>query len=385
MSQYGGAMRLVYFSPVPAASYAQRPHFMIEAWLDQGVDEVLWIDPYPSRLPNWGDLRRRGGAENETSFDARVRVMRVPALPIEPLPGGTFVNRRLLWQGVLKTLADFSSARPVVLGIGKPCAMSRVALAEMPAVFRFYDAMDDFPEFHRGLSQRSVRRHEDAIAAGVDLVVCSSTALADKFSLRGHPVERILNAYPMAGLTDKSPLAKQPSADGSTICGYVGCLGGWFDWPLVLDLASQLAAVQFELIGPCAVPPPRRLPANVRLLPECSREQAVKHARRFTTGLIPFRLNRLTAGVDPIKFYEYRGLGLSVLTTRFGEMAARGHEPGVFFLEQPDDFANVAHAAFAYRSQPAEVAAFHRAHDWRARFADAQLFAVLEHRLSRAA
>ena len=378
-------MRLVYFSPVPAASYAQRPHFMVEAWLEQGIEEVLWIDPYPSRLPNLGDLRRRGGAASEASFDTRVRVVRVPALPIEPLPGGALVNRRLLWKEVLRALDDFSSPRPVVLGIGKPCALSRIALAEVPAVFRFYDAMDDFPEFHRGLSQRSVRRHEDAIAAGVDLVVCSSTSLANKFASRGHRVERILNAYPMAGLADKSPLAKQPIADGSTICGYVGCLGGWFDWPLVLELASQLAAVQFELIGPCAVPAPRRLPANVRLLPECSREQAVTFARRFTAGLIPFRLNRLTAGVDPIKFYEYRGLGLSVLTTRFGEMNQREHEPGVFFLERPDGFANVARAAFAYRSQPAEVAAFHRAHDWRSRFAGAQLFAVLERRIARAA
>ena len=378
-------MRLVYFSPVPASSYAQRPHFMVQAWLEQGIDNVLWIDPYPSRLPNWGDLRRRGGVESEATFDARVRVVRVSALPIEPLPGGALVNRRLLWKGVLRTLADFSSAGPVVLGIGKPCALSRGALAELPAAFSFYDAMDDFPEFHRGLSQRSVRRHEDAIAAGVDLVVCSSSSLTDKFALRGHRVERILNAYPMTGLTAKTRLAKQQPDGESTICGYVGCLGGWFDWPLVLELASQLAGVQFELIGPCAVPPPRRLPTNVRLLPECSREQAVAHARRFTAGLIPFRLNRLTAGVDPIKFYEYRGLGLSVLTTRFGEMAQRPHEPGVFFLEQPDEFATVARAAFVYRSQPAEVAAFHRAHDWRARFAGSQLFEILGRRTSRAA
>jgi hypothetical protein len=355
---------------------------MVQAWLDEGIDEVLWIDPYPSRLPNWGDLRRRGGVKGEATFDARVQVLRVPALPIEPLPGGAFVNRRLLWKGVLRTVADFSSNGRLVLGIGKPCAFSRVALAELAAEFSFYDAMDDFPEFHRGLSQRSVRRHEDAIAAGVDLVVCSSSSLADKFAQRGHRIERILNAYPMAGLQDKT---QQRYSSDSTICGYVGCLGGWFDWPLVFELASQLADVQFELIGPCAVPPPRRLPTNVRLLPECSREQAVAHARRFTAGLIPFRLNRLTAGVDPIKFYEYRGLGLSVLTTRFGEMAERPNESGVFFLDRPGEFATVARAAFAYRSPPAEIAAFHRVHDWRARFAGSQLFAMVKRPVSRAA
>ena len=51
-------MRLLYFSPVPAGSYAQRPHFMVRAWLDWGVESVLWVNPYPCRLPQWRDVRR---------------------------------------------------------------------------------------------------------------------------------------------------------------------------------------------------------------------------------------------------------------------------------------------------------------------------------------
>ena len=39
-----------------------------------------------------------------------------------------------------------------------------------------------------------MRRHEDAIAAEVDLVVASSTFLADKFARRGLRVEKVLNA-----------------------------------------------------------------------------------------------------------------------------------------------------------------------------------------------
>ena len=54
--------------------------------------------------------------------------------------------------------------------------------------------MDNFPEFHRGLSRRAMRRHEDAVAAEVDLVVASSTFLAEKFARRGLRVEKVLNA-----------------------------------------------------------------------------------------------------------------------------------------------------------------------------------------------
>ena len=41
---------------------------------------------------------------------------------------------------------------------------------------------------------------------------------------------------------------------------------------------------------------------------------------QFDVGLIPFLKNRLTDSVDPIKYHEYRALGLPVVSTSFGEM-----------------------------------------------------------------
>ena len=55
-------------------------------------------------------------------------VLRVPALPIEPLPGGTALNDSLLWRGVWKALARFVANGPTVLAIGGP---SRLALAAL--------------------------------------------------------------------------------------------------------------------------------------------------------------------------------------------------------------------------------------------------------------
>jgi len=55
---------------------------------------------------------------------------------------------------------------------------------------------------------------------------------------------------------------------------------------------------------------------------------------RFDVGLIPFANNDVTAYVDPVKYYEYRALGLPVLSTRFGEMTHRGAADGVYFWDQ---------------------------------------------------
>ena len=58
--------RLIYFSSVPFASYAQRPHFMVDAFAEGGFGSVLWVDPYPTRFPAWTDLVRIG-SKNEAA------------------------------------------------------------------------------------------------------------------------------------------------------------------------------------------------------------------------------------------------------------------------------------------------------------------------------
>ena len=408
-------MRLLYFSPVYAGSYAQRPHFMVRALLDWGIESVLWVNPYPCRLPRWEDLRRAGGCgEQGTRLDRRIHVLNVPALPVEPLPLGAWLNRRLLGRDAWRRIEHFAGGADIpvcqerrdapgrqeclphryekdnlLIGVGRPCALSLAALRRLHPAASFYDAMDNFPEFHRGLSRRSMRRHEDAIAAEVDLVAASSTFLADKFIARGLRVEKVLNAYeeterggdwetgrlendaatsvfPVSP-SPRLPVSKSPSLP-FPVLGYLGCIGRWFDWPLVVRLAEAMPQARIELVGPCAAPPPSRLPANVSLLPACGRSEAGKHLARFSAGLIPFCSNALTAGVDPIKYYDYRAAGLPVLSTRFGEMALRGSQDGVYFLDGAGGLAEAVVAALAHRCDPVETSRFRRNNNWTSRF-----------------
>ena len=376
-------MRLLYFSPVHADSYAQRPHFMVRALLDWGIESVLWVNPYPCRLPRWEDLRRAAGCcEQGTRLDPRIHVLNVPALPVEPLPLGAWLNHRLLGRDAWRRIEQFAGGRDdLLIGIGRPCALALAAIRRLHPAVSFYDAMDNFPEFHRGLSRRSMRRHEDAIAAKVDLVVTSSTFLADKFIARGLRAEKVLNACEETDrqgdreTSERRRFSQPPSLPVSPssrlavpTLGYIGCIGRWFDWPLVVRLAEAMPQVRIELVGPCAVAPPRRLPANVTLLPACDRSEAGKHLARFSAGLIPFCHNALTAGVDPIKYYDYRAAGLPVLSTRFGEMTLRGSDDGVYFLDGAGGLTEAVAAALAHRCDPVEISRFRRNNNWTARF-----------------
>lgn len=385
-------MRLLYFSPVPAESYAQRPHFMVRAWLDWGIESVLWVNPYPCRLPRLEDLRGRRRTNSQASpLDPRIHVLNVPALPIEPLPMGASINRRLFgaaaWRQIerfarcgldarrrQKTAAAKNGPPPtagndeLLIGIGRPCALALAALQYLNPAASFFDAMDNFPEFYTGLSRRSMQRCEDALATQVDLVVASSTFLAEKFLRRDCRVEKILNAFQPND--EPADQVSPPPSNGRLppVLGYVGCIGPWFDWPLVFAIAMARPDVRIELVGPCVVPPPSRPPINVWLLPACPQSRAGNYLARFSAGLIPFRENALTAGVDPIKYYDYRAAGLPVLTTRFGEMEGRGPDDSVYFIDQNNDLSRAIAAALAHRDDDARIALFRRDNNWTSRF-----------------
>lgn len=357
-------MKLIYFSPVPYASYAQRPHFMVRYWLSSGIKMVLWVDPYATRLPEWADMRWRCARKSPPAhpFEADVRVVPVRALPIEPLPGGALFNRLLFWRGLCSQLRAFADGGGCLIGVGRPSALALWALRRVPYGASFFDAMDDFPAFYKGLSARAMARREWQIVGAVNRVICSSHALLKKFTARGVTAELRLNGYAMSQLPE--PL---PSRD-RTLIGYVGTIGKWFDWPLVIELAQALPDMRIRLIGPEFVPRPGALPKNIEIMPECSQAQAVLLVREFIAGLIPFNRSHLTDAVDPIKYYEYRALGVPVWSTGFGEMERRVGTPGTYAISHGANWRELAMRTQAFSISSADVRAFRIAHDWSARF-----------------
>jgi hypothetical protein len=178
-------------------------------------------------------------------------------------------------------------------------------------------------------------------------------------------VELALNACDMHEL---APVASLDLGAKQQVLGYVGTLGRWFDWDLVIALAQANPENRIRLIGPVFTPAPCVLPANIELLPECSHATAITAMATFSVGLIPFKLNRLTASVDPIKYYEYRALGLPVISTRFGEMAQREQEPGVWIVNQGTDLHKTAVEALASKSDRSTIHQFRENNLWANRF-----------------
>ncbi|MFZ5698848.1 MAG: glycosyl transferase [Pseudomonadota bacterium] len=328
--------------------------------------EVLWVDPYPTRLPTAADWRRVGRADEPVDIVVPdwLRLVRPRALPIEPLPGSTFINRPL-WCNTLERASDFLAAGDAVICIGKPSALALDVLRGAAGVPAVYDAMDDFPAFYSGLSKVSMRRREGTILAQVSRVLVSSTALAGRFAAQDIEATLALNACATDTLP---PVAALPPRPAKEVIGYVGTIGAWFDWELVTRIAKENPQAQLRLIGPLYLPPPGALPANVSLVPACDHAAAIRAMTEFSVGLIPFRLTPLTASVDPIKYYEYRALGLPVASTRFGEMALRGQNDGVLLIGAEDELSNLVRVASHLVPTHAQQLEFRTKNSWEARF-----------------
>lgn len=362
-------MRLIYLSPVPWVSFSQRPHRFVEWFRERTGGEVMWVDPYPTRFPNLHDLRRMSSSAvlSGPGLPSWLRCLRPRALPLEPLPGSGVLNG-WLWQDMFSQLDDFSRQGATLLVAGKPSVMAIALLPRLKLAGSIYDAMDDFPAFYGGISRLAMRSRERSLVKKVDRVLVSSTELHTRWSRARAGVRLVRNGLDVSGL---QAMERSRVEGGRKVLGYVGTIAQWFDWEWLAALAKVRPSDVVRLIGPVHGHVPSRLPGNVELQPACDYAAALRAMAQFDLGLIPFRRSPLTASVDPIKYYEYRALGVPVLSTDFGEMSLREGEEGTFISRALPDLAAMVELALRFKATPESLKQFARGNAWGARFDNA--------------
>jgi hypothetical protein len=365
-------MRLVYLSPVPWASFAQRPQKFVRWFNEKTAGEVLWLDPYPSRFPCLEDFKKIGVSDKTESdeHESWLTVLKPKALPIEPLPASGLINGSLYWSQLLNTVKTFSQDQEVLLVIGKPTVLALQILKLLEGHPSVYDAMDDFPTFYTGMSKAAMTRRELQIGRNTSVVLASSTKLRKKWEKHSSNVKFVPNGLDTALL----PSAKTQSAgEQPKIFGYLGTVGAWFDWKWIIHLAESRPNDQVHIVGPVFNPSSLKLPANLQLFPPCSHKDALLRMLSFDVAVIPFIKNELTSSVDPIKYYEYRALGLPVISTSFGEMAYRGEQDGVYLCDNAIDIIPAVEKALNYQTTAEFSECFKSANSWEARFNASEL------------
>jgi hypothetical protein len=343
----------------------------VEWFRNRYGEDVLWVDPYSTRLPSLEDLQRikhrrkiAASKHGKQNFPDWLTVLCPYALPIEPLSGANMLNF-LLWRNILLAISVFIEKGECLICIGKPSNLALSVLDRYSTNPSLYDAMDDFSAFYKGMSRSAMEKKEQKVASRVTRISVSSTFLAERFADYHEKLVLAHNACSAKHLPSINEPVKQQKRP---VLGYIGTIGHWFDWSLLCALAENNPTMCVRLIGPLYASPPMCLPLNVELSPACDHVSAISAMQGFSVGLIPFKLTDLTASVDPIKYYEYRAIGLPILSTRFGEMALRESQKGVFLVDKCSDLEKQVKEALTCSSEITEIQEFRKANTWDVRF-----------------
>lgn len=203
-----------------------------------------------------------------------------------------------------------------------------------------YYCVDEWSAFSF-LDPALMEERERQLIAQSDLVVASARALYER-KRRLHPrtclVPHGVDGELFAGARAAAgPVAPALAGLPRPIIGFWGLIHEWIDTALIAEVAARRPRWSFVLVGRVGVDCPElRARPNVYLPGPCRYEDLPRYARGFAAAILPFKLNRLTEHVNPIKLREYLAAGLPVVATPLAE--ARPYADVVRLAATPEVF-----------------------------------------------
>ncbi|AEG58836.1 glycosyltransferase [Desulforamulus ruminis] len=164
----------------------------------------------------------------------------------------------------------------------------------------------------------------DQAVKKADLVIASARSLVSRAGFyRGDGAFLIPNGCDYEHFSQaqtRHTVNEFPFTTGKPLIGYIGAMATWLDWPLIDTLAHRLHNYEFVFIGPLHFGKPPVQAPNVHYLGHREYRDLPFYLSNFSFCLIPLRLNQMTAGVNPIKFWEYLASGIPILSTELPEV-----------------------------------------------------------------
>jgi len=292
-------------------------------------NHVIWINYHASRRPriNWTDFkvvlqRLRQSASGNRRSEPNIDVLSPLLLPFPESPISRFLNSRQLLRHINSALKKLP-ALPIQLWLFTPDVPELIDQLKPEQVV--YYCVDDFAAFKHfnvnlisGLEARTCRRADHVLATSEKLFE-KCRRLTPRTHLIMHGVDYEHFAATASVSVERTPpdIREIPKP----VLGYFGLISDYVDVDLIADAARRRPDWSFVLIGShrCNISMLAEL-GNVHLLGPKSYEELPRYCRAFDVGLIPFRMNRLTRAVNPIKLREYLAAGLPVVSAPMPEV-----------------------------------------------------------------
>lgn len=231
-----------------------------------------------------------------------------------------------------------------------------------------YDCMDEWDNFP-GIGAPLLEAERDLVRDS-ELVTVTSQLLLQKWRKTAPGALLVRNAVDNGFFAERLTPNALLAGVSRPIIGFYGALAEWVDFQLIADLADAAPDWSFVLIGDHFTPEVEliRSKPNVHLLGLRPYSDMPGYLFNFDACIIPFKLNKITHAVDPVKFYEFLAGGKPIVSTPLEELQPFSRY--VSFAETAEGFKR-AIATHLANDTPAEAEArraFAAQNDWRQRF-----------------
>ena len=313
-------------------------------------------------LMDFGRRHAKAGA-NRFPPPAGVRVIERPTPPTLPLQGLYLElanGWRLLWGGY-DLLVTYLTTGGLLAVLAARLRGTKVLLIYADDYVAFY------AQKSRLAGWLTARLANPLVARLAHQAVATARLLAEDLRPYKPDVIHLPNGC------DVSRLAGLPAkSDGAFTVGFVGGFGHWVDFESVLAAAERLPEVKFILVGGGdrfeEVKAASASAPNISLIGQVGYDAVLEQYARMDICLIPFKVNRLTDRVSPIKLFESWAAGRPVVSAPLAEVKTTAGADGALYYDDAD---SLAAAIEKLRTDPSLAEALIEAgrrrladHDW---------------------
>lgn len=325
-------MKVLYFSSVNWNWIKQRPHFIAENLSNNGFSvEYFSITPlFKQKISK----KRISNTLNVTDsyvlpYASKFRLIRM-------------INRFLV--GIL--LKDNYD----IIILTSPEQYNYVKSNIKKNTKIIYECMDNMPFFYPEDKRHIIEDKEKQLCENSDLIIITSEYLKNKFInnynidiRKMHVIRNAFNDKMINFNTEKIKL-KSPNLV------YIGTISKWIDSDTLSYFASKNEKYTIYLIGPYENDIKIKLSKNKNIIftGKINHEDIGKYISSGDIMIIPFVINELIEGVDPVKLYEYLAFGKEVVTSHWKELDyfPESHNSEIYFYDSKNQFDIIVNRLF---------------------------------------